>query len=88
MVGNPPSHASLTHSHKLTCSFKTDMLDEFDIEETPNTKKTSAGKDNAVKSGDAAIDDDFALELQAGMADLLGELEGSVGEQNKITILR
>lgn len=55
------------------------MLDEF----TPETKKPTipAGKPKAPAEdpllGDEVSDDDFANQLQAGMADLLGELDSS-----------
>ncbi|RDW60864.1 hypothetical protein BP6252_12247 [Coleophoma cylindrospora] len=56
-----------------------DMLDEFSatkIEEKPPAIPSGPGRPQAtVEDAEGISDDDFAKQLQAGMADLLGELE-------------
>lgn len=68
------------------------MLDEFspakaDVETSiPSQSKSSASKDADVLSMPEGVTDaDFAAQLQAGMADLLGELETSVRLHNSRT---
>lgn len=61
------------------------MLDEFSPTKPevkpriPSQSKPSTSKDAALPSmPEGVTDEDFAAQLQAGMSDLLGELETSV----------
>jgi len=66
------------------------MLDEFssvkvtskEPEVPPGPSKPSAATDvDEASADDILSDEDFAKQLQAGMADLLGEIENNVGCQ-------
>ena len=69
------------HPKQQVLTFHTDMLDEFSPskpENKPPTKPSGPGRPQAEPAATEGIsDDDFATQLQAGMADLLGELETS-----------
>jgi len=63
-----------------------DLLDEFTEAAKPVPDGSGSniggvpGAAPGLGVGEDDVDDDFAQELQRGMADLLGELEGSVGD--------
>src|SRR4051812_44637370 len=75
-----PSAFQLKNPSNLTC--QSDMLDEFSPskpEPQPPVKAPSipSGPGRPESTFEGISDDDFAKQLQAGMADLLGELETS-----------
>ena len=82
---------STTHQrHHSSANFEKDLLDEFSaaklgsqqpIATSGPGRPSTAPKEDEVGE-DVLSDDDFAKQLQAGMANLLGELESSVGRHH------
>lgn len=65
-----------------------DMLDEFAAVDLQANKPSGPARPDAAEADDAKGEDDvlseeeFAKQLQAGMADLLGDIDNSVCENN------
>lgn len=60
------------------------MLDEFTPKPTPPPPSTKSTTAASLPSSEGTTDEDFAKQLQAGMAELMGELESSPDMQSQL----